>query len=279
MSSSIKLDQLNFPKASPQAASLLAYLSNESEDQGPDLIEVNELIMQDPVLAGTLLRYANSPLYRRATEISNVPDATRLIGLKNVRSAVVMTVLHAADTDKNEITKAVRQHSLVIAALSKSIARKSCAGSADDLELVGLIHDIGMLVLATNFEDEYAALLERARSENVPIDRLETDTFGFNHDQIAVRALHEFRLPTRHENVLTHFHQAPPEGVLDDALIKECAVLVLAHQLALLVHEESYFDESLFEPREQLLAILNLDETAVQQVLEETLAQLSDFAG
>jgi len=39
---------------------VLGYLSGED----PDMNEVDNIIMQDPVLAGTLLRYANSPLYR-----------------------------------------------------------------------------------------------------------------------------------------------------------------------------------------------------------------------
>lgn len=279
MSSLIQLDQLNFPKASPQAAKLLAYLSNESSDEEPDLNEMDKIIMQDPVLAGTLLRYANSPLCRRGGEISNVPTATRMIGIKNVRSAVVMTTLRATCPAESALTKAIVQHSLGIAALCKLIARKCCANSADDLELMGLIHDIGMMVLATNLEDEYRALLQRAKSENVAIDTLEEKAFGFNHDQVAARALHEFRLPKRHETVLTHFHRAPDAAETDDELIKERAVLVLAHQLLHKVQEDAFFDETLFESSEELLAILNLDDAAVDDILEQTLAHLSDFAG
>jgi putative nucleotidyltransferase with HDIG domain len=277
--SPIKLDQLNFPKTSPQAARLLAYLSDESLDDGPDLKEVDKIIMQDPVLAGTLLRYANSPLCLRGGEISNVPAATRMIGIKNVRSAVVMTTLRTTCPAENALTKGIVQHSLAIAALCKLIARKCCPGSADDLELLGLIHDIGMMVLATNVEEEYRALLQRALLENVPIDILEEKAFGFNHDQIAVRALHEFRLPKRHENVLTHFHRAPNKDEMDDALIKERAVLVLAHQLSHKAHEDDFFDETLFESTEELMAILGLDAAEVDTILEQTLAHMSDFAG
>jgi len=272
--STIKLDQLNFPKASPQAAKVLSYLSSED----PDMNEVDNIIMQDPVLAGTLLRYANSPLYRRGGEISNVPAATRMIGIKNVRSAAVMTTLRATCPTENELTKTILQHSLAIATLCKLIAKKSCPAIADDLELLGLIHDIGMVVLASNVGDEYQALLARARSENITLDKLEKMEFGFNHDQISAKALHEFRLPKRHESVLTHFHQPPDENETDNELKKERAVLVLAHRL-LSDMRDDVCDETLFESTEELMVILNLDETALNSIREQALAHLSNFAG
>ncbi|NOX91218.1 MAG: HDOD domain-containing protein [Gammaproteobacteria bacterium] len=275
MPSPIKLDQLNFPGASPQAARVLGYLSGEE----PDMNEVDKIIMQDPVLAGTLLRYANSPLYRRGGEISNVPAATRMIGIKNVRSAVVMTTLRATCPAESELTKIILQHSLGIATLCKLIAKKSCPAAADDLELLGLIHDIGMVVLAYNVEDEYRALLVRARTENIAVDTLEKMEFGFTHDQIAARALHEFRLPKRHENVLTHFHQPLDENETNDELKKERAVLVLAHRLLLEMHGDDACEETLFETTDELMHTLNIDEAILETIIEQAQAHLSDFAG
>ncbi len=241
--------------------------------------EVDKIIMQDPVLAGTLLRYANSPLYRRGGEISNVPAATRMIGIKNVRSAVVMTTLRATCPAESELTKIILQHSLGIATLCKLIAKKSCPAAADDLELLGLIHDIGMVVLACNVEDEYRALLARAKVENIAVDTLEKMEFGFTHDQIAARALHEFRLPKRHESVLTHFHQPPDENETDDALKKERAVLVLAHRLLLDMHGDRACEETLFETTDELMHTLNINEATLDTILEQAQAHLSDFAG
>ncbi len=275
MPSPIKLDQLNFPRASPQAAKVLAYLSNED----PDMNEVNNIMMQDPVLAGTLLRYANSPLYRRGGEISNVPAATRMIGIKNVRSAVVMTTLRATCPAESELTKTILQHSLGIATLCKLIAKKSCPAAADDLELLGLIHDIGMVVLACNVEDEYRALLVRARADNIAVDVLEKMEFGFTHDEIATRALHEFRLPKRHESVLIHFHQPPDENETESELKKERAVLVLAHRLLFDMSSEDTCVETLFESTNELMHTLSLDEVALDVVLEQAQAHFSDFTG
>jgi len=135
------------------------------------------------------------------------------------------------------------------------------------------------VVLASNVEDEYRALLARARSENIALDKLEKTEFGFNHDQISARALHEFRLPKRHESVLTHFHQPPDENESDDELKKERAVLVLAHRLLPDLRGDNVCDETLFESTEELMVILNLDDATLESIREHALAHLSDVAG
>ncbi|HEC19436.1 MAG TPA: HDOD domain-containing protein [Gammaproteobacteria bacterium] len=270
----INPEQLTFPKSSPQASKVLTLLAEEE----PDIEAINDNILQDPVLAGILLRYANSPLYRRGTEISNVPTATKMIGLKNVRSAVVLAALRATCPKETELTRAVLQHSLGIAALCKLIARKSLPSAADDMELLGLLHDMGMMVLASNLEKEYQALFDRAHAEHIPVDKLEMEIFGFNHDQITARALQEFRLPKHHEELLSHFHQPPDEKNTDTEDKKQRAVLVLAHQLLFEMRGDDACDETLFESTEALMTTLGLDETVLEDILENALAQLSHFA-
>ncbi len=261
----INVDQLNFPQATAQAARVLECLSSED----PDLDELNDIILHDPVLAGTLIRYANSPLYRRGDEVSNVPTATRLIGLKNVRSAVVMSTLHSSLPMDDALSTVILDHLLGIAALCKLLARKCCPASADDLELIGLIHDVGMIVLAANFADEYRELMSRARSEGIALDVLEQEHFGLSHDQIAVKALHEFRLPAQHETVLTHFHQAGAGEGLEDSMARERAVLQLAHWLHWEQRGDEALPETLTHSREDLMAQLALDETDLKDVLEQ----------
>ncbi len=272
-SSPIKIEQLTFPKASARATEVLSYLSKED----PSLEEVSQLIMQDPLLAGTLIRYANSPLYRRGGEISNVPSAVRLIGLKNVRSAVVMSILHASLPVDAALSQMIMDHLLIVAALCKKIALRSCPQSADELELMGLIHDVGMVVLATNFQTEYKVLMAQSQKEAIALDVLEESTFGVSRDKITAKALHEFRLPKRHEDMLIHFHQNSASDDLDPEIARERAVLLLAHYLSQEVCVESQGEhalhETLTESREVIVQLLDLDE----QMLGKIISQVDDM--
>jgi hypothetical protein len=109
----------------------------------------------------------------------------------------------------------------------------------------------------------------RAQSENIPLDVLEESVFGFSHDLIAARALHEFRLPRRHDIVLKHFHQASAGGELDDDMEKERAILMLAHRLLTDIVDEEPFQGTLMETTEELVSLLGLDAATVAAIIAE----------
>lgn len=221
----VSIEELNIPKASAQAAGVLQLL-NASE---PDFPALGVALMGDPVLAGELLRYANSPLFRRATEVSNVPTALRLLGLKNVRSAVVMATLNAALPVDSPVAKDILAHLVSCATLCRLIAQVCCHARADDLALLGLVHDVGMIVLATNFSTSYEALLARAIAEAEPLDVLETEVYGFSRAELALRVCRTFRLPALYGEVLVNLYRQPE--ALEGETLQAWAVLGLAHHL------------------------------------------------
>jgi len=132
-------------------------------------------------------------------------------------------------------------------------------------------------VLATNMENEYKAMLTKSLTEHVALDVLEQASFGYNHDQIAAMALHEFRLPLQHENVLTHFHQANTDE-LDAGMAKERAVLGLAHHLLAEVGEVPGFTETLFDNTAVLCEELDINEDTLVRLREQAAEILSESA-
>ena len=97
---SINPSQLAFPQISHAGMAALDIIAR----QDADIHELQTVILSDPILAGMLIRHANSPLYRRSQAITNVPAAIRTLGFKSIRSAVVMATLHG-----NELTEAASQ--------------------------------------------------------------------------------------------------------------------------------------------------------------------------
>jgi HD-like signal output (HDOD) protein len=226
----------------------------------PDLRAIDRIILDDPQLAGTILRYANSPFYRRGTEISNVPTATLLIGLKNIRSAVVMSTLGNMLPADNPAAQRIRAHHLSISLLCKLIARQCHLENADDMELLGLLHDMGMVVLVSNYPREYGQLLKRAEQGGEPIERLEFDCFGIRHGQVNARALQDFHLPERYAKLLAYFHQDNMRVFLLEEVGVENAVLTLAHLLLEDLEARHAISETLYGELEEQLDILGLDD-------------------
>lgn len=268
MQKPISLDQLDLPKASTRAAQVLHILSAED----PNLDQLNTLIAQDPILAANIIRYANSPLYHRAQPVGNVPTATRLLGIKNIRSAVVMSTLNSSVPEDDPAIRAIYDHLVAIAAFCKVIALECNWGKADDMELIGLVHDVGQLILASNFETEYQQLIQRAVEEDKALDVLEQEVFGLSHDYLAVKVCQVFRLPEEYREVMEGFHSAlfVEEADSQDQWQWEYCVLALAHHLLRQNRLNGVnIHETLNVSAEFAQQVLGLDEQQVQDIVEK----------
>jgi len=257
----VSVNDLEIPKASTQAVKALEIMAAPE----PDMRALEETIKQDPLMASTVIRYANSPLYRRPSEVTNVPMALRLLGLKCVHSAVVMATIRSTLPAESKSSQVILAHLLEISVLCKLIARQCCADSADDLEFLGLFHDVGMLVLAVNFTEPYEELLSRALAGAGPVDELERELFGLTHDAVGARVAHEFRLPAADVELLRQFHSREPLTEAVSEQDRNTCVLALAHRLRA---ESSTlapgFEETIGETLPQLQAALGLSDAQLE---------------
>jgi HD-like signal output (HDOD) protein len=221
----VNVNQLQIPKASAYATKALEIASSDDADLGA----LQRAIMHDPLLASTVLRYANSPLNRRASEITNVPAALKLLGLKSVRSAIVTAVIRSLLPADSEAGQAILSHMVEISIICKIIARTVCPRDSDDLEFLGLVHDVGMLTLAANFPAQYEKIIQQSKAQHQPLDQLEKQQFLISHDMVSARTAHEFRLPQLHVDLLQHFHTHHDLTGGTKEQQRDTAILAFAH--------------------------------------------------
>ncbi|MBN4050580.1 HDOD domain-containing protein [Gammaproteobacteria bacterium AH-315-M22] len=255
--------QLDMPGVSPQGLEVMELVAADN----PDIRKIEEKIMQDPALAGTVIRYANSPLYRRRKEITNVPNALTMLGLKNIRSAVVMATLHAISDGHSVVNNAVWQHGQLVAMLCKLIAIKIKPTVADDAEFVGLIHDLGILVLSSNLGDKYEALYQRALDEDRPLEVIEQEALGLSHDQVMLHLASQLRLPNKLKNILSSTHSYKNITQLDQEDYIH-AIVTTAHLLLQQIGNDpltkgEQFPETLDELKEKL----KLDNSFIEKIV------------
>ncbi|MCW9025359.1 MAG: HDOD domain-containing protein [Gammaproteobacteria bacterium] len=260
----ISLSQLEIPKATAQAARALQIISAKE----PDMQDLEEAIMQDPLLASTMLRYANSPLYHRSQEITNIPTALRLLGLNSVRSAIMMATIRSTLPSDSDIARQIFEHLHLIALYGKLIAQQCCPQKSDDIEFLGLFHDIGMLVLCVNLDADYKDLYEQAIATGTNIDNIEKERFGISHDAVTAHVAHEFRLPAE-QQLLAKFHLPERQQQALKNAEPEICILVLAHLLASQSDNASPFTESIELTQEELLAVLQLSEEQIENIQQQ----------
>jgi len=262
---SLDLSQLTLPSVSPEGLKILDIIANPE----PDIKLLAKTILSDPTLASTLIKYANSPLYRRANKISNVPTAIRILGIKNIRSAVAMATMRAIAKPETFTSQAILNHNLDIALLSKLIARTTHPELADDLEFLGLIHDMGMLILNQSFPEEYQTLFFRSINDRIPITTLE-EQFVLTHDIIMAAVSERFRLPELYVDILANYHSHKPTTSLNQRTSHYLCILDLAHHLwPMIANEDECFSEEIIDSQEKLGILLELNENQFQGIVEE----------
>ncbi len=292
----IELSQLPLPQVSPSGVKLLDILST----QDPDFKKLEAIINKDPTLASSIIKYANSPLYHRHSKISNLRTALNLLGLKNIRSAVVMAIMRSQTKNQNKIDELIWQHSQAISILCRLTAKVCAPKLADDMQLIGLIHDIGMLVLnqydgkkyqklvyaaqqsvgQTNSEkariDEKASIDEKSIN-SLNLDSLEEQAFGFSHDAVSIRICEHFRFVEKVGLVINGYHGlsdftgallASSDELNSDVEKMQC-ILSLAHHFESKIEGSvHYFPSTNPIEFDNAIALLHLDEALVVQIIK-----------
>jgi hypothetical protein len=149
------------PRYMPRRPHLLPRLMQAINDPDASARRIAEVIGQDPALAGTLLRIANSPLHRVSRDpVESIERAVTLLGTDGLRPIVAAALLQPVmDSGQGPFTRFPRMiwdHSLLTAAAAAEYARVVERTDPYAAQLLGLLHGLGAIVVVQVVRDEYA---------------------------------------------------------------------------------------------------------------------------
>ncbi len=263
---SVDVATLKLPAVSSECSNVLELI----EQEDVSVKKLSDVISLDPVLSSTLLKYANSPLYRRSNEVTSVNTAVNLLGSKNVSAAVMMATMRAFSSADNEVNLKIWEHSVAISAISRLICKSCFRTLGEQAELIGILHDMPSLVISTNFPDEYLILLESARENGTPHETLWHEIFGISQDHIMARVVKDFRLPEGISGALSTYHSHQSiNGDIETEPDRLIAITSLAHHLEKESLLEDILAESLIDERSALLDQLELTDDDFANLIED----------
>ena len=199
------------PPFSPVAIRLMQLVSQE--DVG--LRQVSDVVSADAVLAGGMLRLANSPLFGARHTVTGVLHAVAMLGIDRVRALVTTVALRQyIDTARGSpaFTRCWR-HNLACALVTEEIA----AGTAIDRDFAytaGLMHDIGRLAMLGAWPERYANVLAAPPADGGVLAR-ERQEFGIDHCRAGTVLVEKWQLPREFYGVAGKHHDQPGEGQTD----------------------------------------------------------------
>ncbi|WP_448872058.1 sensor domain-containing diguanylate cyclase [Desulfobulbus propionicus] len=187
----------------PLIASKLLMLTAREEST---LADIAELISQDMALSTKILRVANSSFYSFPQQIASINQAVSILGLSAVRSLVLsFSFLTQGKRHQKSQFDYVQfwQHSLVEATGTKLILEQVPHANTEEAFTIGLLLNIGQLILATTLPQEYDQILASLKSEDnrtgeTPLDkqiRLEQELIGISHPEIGYEVAKIWGLP------------------------------------------------------------------------------------
>jgi HD-like signal output (HDOD) protein len=127
--------------------------------------QVNAIMVKDAAMAAKMLRMVNSVYYGLKEPVNDLEKAILVLGFKTVRSiALSVSVINAfQQQNANFNMKSFWAHSAVSAGLCKLLAAKTKACDPDLAFIIGLLKDLGKLVLVENAGEEVRAIIAVAR--------------------------------------------------------------------------------------------------------------------
>ncbi|MBS2024293.1 MAG: HDOD domain-containing protein, partial [Deltaproteobacteria bacterium] len=164
----------------PTPPALFFDISKKLADPDCSLDEVGALVQQDPAMSAKLLQLVNSAYFGVGQPVTSVKRAVAYLGAETLRSLVVAQHV-ASSLEHARLPAAVRrafdsiQHSsLAVARLAQAIVGAGPLSS--EAFTVGLLHDLGRLVAATAWPQDFEKVLNRTSGDVFTAER---EVFGF----------------------------------------------------------------------------------------------------
>ncbi|MCG8632376.1 MAG: HDOD domain-containing protein [Desulfobacterales bacterium] len=123
----------------------------------PSIEDLGKIVEKDIVISSKLISIANSPLYKGMDTVSSLNAALLRLGLKTARGVISAVAARNLFSSANKILKKELDrlwlHSFATASLGKQLGEALGHKKADNLFLMGIIHDIGKMLLMKAFVD------------------------------------------------------------------------------------------------------------------------------
>jgi HD-like signal output (HDOD) protein/CheY-like chemotaxis protein len=219
----------------PTPPAVYAEILRELQSSEPDMEKVGEIISNDLSLTAKLLQLVNSAFFGLPRAISSPIEAAMFLGTGTVKALVlsIQTFTHFPKPDIQLVNQdTLWQHSWRTGVFAKSICEAEKAGYEiiQDAFISALLHDVGKLLLAASFPDEYRTSLKLAKEAALPEWEAELQLYQATHGEVGGYLLGLWGLPpsiTKAVGCHNRTEESPQAGVTP---------LIIVHAANLLAH-------------------------------------------
>jgi HD-like signal output (HDOD) protein len=178
----------------PSVPVLYWRIMDEINSPSPSIARVAEIVCKDPGMTAKVLKVANTSTNPQ-NRVTDIIHATHMIGLENLKSFVLAAELFekvsSESMSKHFDIDALWYHGLTVGEYAMRIAEFEAADkqTVDASYTAGLLHDVGLLILASKLPNEFESVLQYARTHGSTLFQAERKTLGVTHAEIGAYLL------------------------------------------------------------------------------------------
>lgn len=253
----------------PEVMAKLNDLFNRDDVRVEEIAQVIEL---DASVAMQLISVANSPLLRTSSDCLTVNAAIARLGFEMTQNYVMSLACKgmfvSTNTVLNEVMEDLWWHSLATAYCSKLLARAVPGAKPEKLFLLGLLHDIGKLLLVAIVDDlsKTHDCFDAAAVKTV-MERM--------HPDFGSALLKRWEYSEEFQNI-AHFHHVPFNS---EDISSELLIIYLANLMVRKIGFGNDEEELENVASSQAAIKLGLNNEVIAAVLDETNQSLAAVKG
>ena len=220
----------------PSLPTIYTEIVSEMQSDDPSIEKVGQIISKDISMTAKILQMVNSAFFGLFRKINSPEQAVKMLGLETIK-ALVLSVKIFSEFNQNSYSwfkiGDLFNHSLAVSVYASTILKKENQDLAliNNSMMAGLLHDLGKLILATNFEKSYREVLTAEQDTGKNLLDLEYDVFGTSHAEIGAYLMGLWRF----ENTIIEaiaFHHLPVRS-----MTQNLGLLTAVHVANALNHE------------------------------------------
>jgi HD-like signal output (HDOD) protein len=198
----------------PSLPRLYAELTELLADPDTGVREAAAVVERDTAMAGKVLQLANSGFFGIARRVSRVEEAVAFLGLGTLQALTLATQAINAFPNLRPVAgfsvEAVQRRGTLVARLVRELVPNGPA--RDDALAAALLHDIGIIVLASEEPEYLADILAAAERDGRRAVEIEYERRGFSHAELGAHLLALWDLPHPVIEAVAHHHRPRAAG-------------------------------------------------------------------
>ncbi len=172
-----------------------------------DFNKVSTMIKYDPAITSKIIQIAKSPAYGFYKQDINLNTAVTILGVK--KAAEIIGIAANRDLFKSvsttELYKQICYHSLGVGIFAKLLSPHMDL-SEDEMFMIGIMHDVGKIILYISMPVEYEELINITREDFIPVIDAERKYMNIDHCEVGKIAMNEWNYGRQFVDTASYHH-------------------------------------------------------------------------